>query len=150
MKIQMHFCVLRQSFCGKFKFSAGSGFQGSQLLECMPPPHYKLQPISANQQNFPFTFALSKHKFIPELFCEIEKRTESIWYIWLWHNQWTEEKADLKERKPYKKKSEEQLNEICDRVIKEPRLYLCKCTIQDLSMLPGHLKSIEIALTLAK
>ena len=29
------FGVLRQSFCGKFKLSAGSGFQGSQLLECM-------------------------------------------------------------------------------------------------------------------
>ena len=28
-------CVLRQSFCGKFKLSAGSGSQGSQLLECM-------------------------------------------------------------------------------------------------------------------
>ena len=29
------FGVLRQSFCGKFKLSAGSGSQGSQLLERM-------------------------------------------------------------------------------------------------------------------
>ena len=34
-KIQMHFCVLRQSFCRKFKLSAGSGSQVSQLLECL-------------------------------------------------------------------------------------------------------------------
>ena len=29
------FRILRQSFCGKFKLSAGSGSQVSQLLECM-------------------------------------------------------------------------------------------------------------------
>ena len=34
-KMQMNFRVLRQSFCGKFKLSAGSGSQVSQLLDCM-------------------------------------------------------------------------------------------------------------------
>ena len=34
-KMQMHFRVLRQSFCRKFKLSAGSGSQVSQLLECL-------------------------------------------------------------------------------------------------------------------
>ena len=34
-KMKMHFLVLRQSFCRKFKMSAGSGSQASQLLECM-------------------------------------------------------------------------------------------------------------------
>ena len=29
------FCVLRQSFCGKFEFSAESGHPGHPLLECM-------------------------------------------------------------------------------------------------------------------
>ena len=45
-KMQMYFRVFIQSFCGKFKLSAGSGSQVSQLLECMIQGYLKGKGIS--------------------------------------------------------------------------------------------------------
>ena len=46
------FRVLRQSFCGKFKLSVGSGDQRNLLLECIHVDTMNVTPIGANWKGY--------------------------------------------------------------------------------------------------